>query len=149
VVVAPTPVPPPAAPEEIPLQLLGTIVGRDHGIAICLNPTTRDVIRLKMGEDFQGWVLRAVQGREAAFEKASLQVRLTLPSPDESASFESATARPQPLAVQTSVPASETWTDGDGQMIAPPPFAAQAQAPASATWRDGDGQLIVPPPKSR
>jgi general secretion pathway protein N len=45
VVVTPAPPPPPAAPEEIPLQLLGTIVGRDHGIAICLNPATRDVIR--------------------------------------------------------------------------------------------------------
>ena len=144
------PTPPPAVPEEIPLKLLGTIVGRDSGIAICLNPSTNDVIRLKMGENFQGWVLREVHGREAAFEKATLQARLSLPSPDDPQ------APASPPAMQANVPASGTWMDGDGQTIASPPGArpqpplpGQANAPASGTWMDGDGQIIAPPPKPR
>ena len=38
---------------------------------------------MKTGENFEGWVLRAVHGREAAFEKAPLQAQLSLPSPDD------------------------------------------------------------------
>jgi hypothetical protein len=154
------PAPPPqivAAPEEIPLQLVGTIVGRDSGIAICVNPSTRDVIRLKTGEDFNGWVLRSVQGREASFEKAALQARLTLPSPDDAQVAASPFGMPppqQPIATQASVSASGSWRDGDGQLIAPPlrPVAAQGPpvaAQASPTWKDGDGQMIAAPSRSR
>ena len=82
-VVMASPPPPPTAPEEIPLKLVGTIVGGDNSIAICFNPSTRDVVRLKVGESFQGWFLRAVHGREAAFEKATLHVTLALPSPED------------------------------------------------------------------
>jgi general secretion pathway protein N len=149
------PAPPPlivAAPEEIPLQLVGTIVGRESGIAICVNPSTRDVIRLKTGEDFNGWVLRAVQGREASFEKANLQARLTLPSPDDPQVSTASMGLPPPLPL--SATASGTWRDGDGQLIAPPsrpgavptqPLAAQVSPMASGTWKDGDGQMIAPP----
>jgi hypothetical protein len=126
VVLTPAPTPPPAVPEEIPLKLLGTIVGGDSGIAICLNPSTNDVIRLRMGENFEGWVLRAVHGREAAFEKATLQARLSLPSPDDPRvpplPAQVPLARPlppQPPAVPLNTP-SGTWMDGDGQMIAQP-----------------------------
>jgi len=156
------PAPPPqiaAAPEEIPLQLVGTIVGRESGIAICVNPSTRDVIRLKTGEDFNGWVLRAVQGREASFEKANLQARLTLPSPDDTQVSASSTGLPppQPLALPTTASGNGTWRDGDGQLISPPsrpgaapiqPLAAQVSPLASGTWKDGDGQMI-PAPRPR
>lgn len=153
--------PTPAAPEEIPLTLLGTIVGRDNGIAICFNPSTKDVIRLKIGESFEGWVLRSVHGREAAFEKVSLHARLALPSPDDPQVPASPLAMPMtpplPPPIQANVPASGTWKDGDGQMIAPPPgaraqlglSAVPANPPARGTWMDGDGQTIATPPKAR
>jgi hypothetical protein len=151
------PAPPPqivAAPEEIPLQLVGTIVGRESGIAICVNPSTRDVIRLKTGEDFNGWVLRAVQGREASFEKASLQARLSLPSPDDAqvSTASMGLPAPQPVALPAAASASGTWRDGDGRLIAPPVQSrapvqpvAQVSPSASGTWKDGDGQMIAPP----
>jgi hypothetical protein len=149
------PTPPPqivAAPEEIPLQLVGTIVGRESGIAICVNPSTRDVIRLKTGEDFNGWVLRAVQGREASFEKASLQARLTLPSPDDAQVSTASMGLPPPQPHPLPATASGTWRDGDGQLIAPPVQSrgpvqpvAQVSPTASGTWMDGDGQMIAPP----
>jgi general secretion pathway protein N len=125
-----TPPPAPAAPEEIPLKLVGTIIGRDSAIAICFNPSTREVIRLKTGENFEGWVLRAVHGREAAFEKATLQAQLSLPSPEDQGA--------PPLQFQTPV-------------AAPPP-PRQPAVPLntpSGTWKDGDGQLIAAPPKTR
>lgn len=158
------PAPPPqivAAPEEIPLQLVGTIVGRDSGIAICINPSTRDVIRLKTGEDFNGWVLRSVQGREASFEKATLQARLALPSPDDpqvTTASAFGAPPPQPLPTQANASASRMWKDGDGQLIAAPvqpalaqgqPVTAQVSPLASGTWKDGDGQMIGAPPKLR
>jgi hypothetical protein len=125
VVAAPVLPAPSSGPEQIPLTLLGTIVGGANSIAICINPSTRDVVRLRIGENFQGWVLRAVHGREAAFEKAALQATLALPSPED----QQASAVPLPV-----LPSS-------------PIVPGNAPAPASGTWRDGDGQLIAPPPK--
>jgi hypothetical protein len=140
---------PSSAPEQIPLTLVGTIVGGANSIAICFNPSTRDVVRLRIGENFQGWVLRAVHGREAAFEKAALRANLALPSPED----QQASALPMPLLPSSplfpgSAPASAsgTWRDGDGQLIPPPP-RPQSPSPAAGTWRDGDGQLIGAPPK--
>jgi hypothetical protein len=126
VVVAPALPAPVSGPEQIPLTLVGTIVGGANSIAICFNPSTRDVVRLRIGENFQGWVLRAVHGREAAFEKATLQANLALPSPED----QQISAVPMPLLPSPISPGS-------------------APAPASGTWRDGDGQLIAPPPKGR
>jgi len=69
----PPPPPPVAELEQLGLRLLGTIAGRDGGIAICLNLATSEVVRVRTGESFAGWNLRAVRGREATFEKASRQ----------------------------------------------------------------------------
>jgi hypothetical protein len=152
-VVMASPPPPPAAPEEIPLKLVGTIVGGANSIAICFNPSTRDVIRLKVGESFQGWFLRGVHGREAAFEKATLHATLALPSPEDqeaSAMPMVASQPPLPIPASAAAPVSGTWRDGDGQLISPPPGASShPQSQPAATWRDGDGQLIAPPPKAR
>ena len=64
----PPPPPPPAEPEQLGLRLLGTIAGRNDGIAICLNLATSEVVRVRTGESFEGWNLRTVRGREATFE---------------------------------------------------------------------------------
>jgi general secretion pathway protein N len=132
----PPPPPPPAEPEQLGLRLLGTFAGRDNGIAICLNPATGEVVRVRTGESFEGWRLHAVRGREATFEKASRQAVLALPSPDDPKlpvlPPQIAGARPLPMplpSTNTALPAqpaavssrgSGTWLDGDGNMIAPP-----------------------------
>ena len=132
-VIAPPPPPPPAGPEQLGLRLLGTIAGRDSGIAICLNPATGDVVRVRTGESFEGWLLRTVHGREATFEKAALRTVLALPSPDDPQ---------QPSAPQMAgaLPFSVIPAGGP-----PQPAAATSSAPVSGTWRDGDGNLIAPP----
>ena len=69
-VVVATPPPSPAAePEQPPLILVGAIVGDSEGYAVFLDQATNSVVRLKTGQDHQGWLLRSVKGREATLEK--------------------------------------------------------------------------------
>ena len=73
--------PKPKEPERPQLSLIGTIVGDEEGFGIFLDQSTKAVIRLKVGENFQGWRLRSVQGRETALEKDERVVTLVLPQP--------------------------------------------------------------------
>ena len=61
--------------------MVGTIASDDEGFGIFLDQSTKAVLRLKVGEDFQGWKLRSVQGREATLEKDRQVVTLALPQP--------------------------------------------------------------------
>jgi general secretion pathway protein N len=74
-------VPKPREPERPQLTLVGTIASDEDGFGIFLDQSTKAVLRLKVGEDFQGWKLRSVQGRETALEKDRQIVTLVLPQP--------------------------------------------------------------------
>lgn len=74
-------VPKPKDPERPLLSLVGTIASGDEGFAIFLEQSTKAALRLKVGEDYQGWRLRLVQGREATLEKDQRAVTLALPQP--------------------------------------------------------------------
>jgi general secretion pathway protein N len=74
-------VPKPSEPERPQLSLLGTIASDDEGFGIFLDQSTKVVLRLKVDEDYQGWKLRSVQGREATLEKDQQVVTLPLPQP--------------------------------------------------------------------
>jgi general secretion pathway protein N len=63
------------------LNLVGTIVSGDEAFGIFLDQSTKAGLRLKVGEDFQGWKLRSVQGREAILEKDQQVFTLELPHP--------------------------------------------------------------------
>jgi hypothetical protein len=71
----------PREPERPPLALVGTIASGDEGFGIFLDPSTKTALRLKVGEDYQGWKLRSVQGRETTLEKDQQVVTLALPQP--------------------------------------------------------------------
>jgi general secretion pathway protein N len=73
--------PPPAEPERPPLTLVGAIASETEGFAVFLDQATNAVIRLRTGQDHQGWVLRTVKGREATLVKASISTTLMLPEP--------------------------------------------------------------------
>jgi general secretion pathway protein N len=60
---------------------VGTIASDDEGFGIFLDQSTNAALRLKVGEDYQGWRLRSVQGREATLEKDQEVVTLALPQP--------------------------------------------------------------------
>jgi general secretion pathway protein N len=75
--------PPPRKKEVEPpqLSLVGTIAGDDEGFGIFLDRSTNAALRLKVGEDFQGWRLSAIHGREVTMEKDEHGAVLTLPLP--------------------------------------------------------------------
>ena len=73
--------PKPKEPEQPPLSLVGTISGDDAKFGIFIDQATNAVVRLKLGEDFQGWQLRSVQGRGVAFEKNQQSFVVSLPQP--------------------------------------------------------------------
>ena len=72
---------PPTEPERPRLMLVGAIVGDQGGIAIFVDQTTNDVVRLRTGESHSGWMLRSVRGREAMFQKNSETLTLAMPVP--------------------------------------------------------------------
>jgi hypothetical protein len=80
---APPPPPPkPAEPEKPRLSLVGTIARGEERIGMFLDLSTRSVLRLKMGEDHEGWILRGLKRREATLEKGRQSAVLTLPPPE-------------------------------------------------------------------
>ncbi len=81
VTVAKVVVPKPKEPEQPQLSLVGTISGDDAGFGIFVDHATKNVLRLKVGEDFQGWQLRSIQAREASFQKNQLTFVVALPQP--------------------------------------------------------------------
>ena len=80
-VAAPPPSPPPAEPERPSLILVGAIAGETEGFAVFLDQATNNIVRLKTGQDHDGWVLRSVKGREATLEKDKRSATLALPAP--------------------------------------------------------------------
>lgn len=74
-------VPKPKEPERPQLSLVGTITGDEANFGIFVDQSTKAVVRLKVGEDFQGWKLQSVRSREAALEKNQAVVALEMPQP--------------------------------------------------------------------
>jgi hypothetical protein len=78
------PIKPPPRKKEIeppPVSLVGTIVSDDEGFGIFIDQSTKMALRLKVGEDYQGWKLRAIRGREVTMEKDEHTAVLALPQP--------------------------------------------------------------------
>jgi general secretion pathway protein N len=83
------PVKPPPPKREIrppQLSLVGTIASEDESFGIFLDQSTKAALRLKVGEDYQGWKLQMIRGREVTMEKDEHAAIMTLPGPGEKAS---------------------------------------------------------------
>jgi general secretion pathway protein N len=71
--VPPKPPPPPPAPvaavkEPPPLSFVGAIMGTADQIAVFRNETTKEFVRMRVGEGHGSWVLRELSRTEAVFE---------------------------------------------------------------------------------
>ncbi|WP_334526780.1 hypothetical protein [Bradyrhizobium sp. AZCC 2230] len=80
---SPAPRPPPEPPrvERPQFFLVGTVDGGDEGFGIFVDEATKAALRLKIGEGYQGWKLRAVHGREVMLERDQQTTTLMLPQP--------------------------------------------------------------------
>jgi general secretion pathway protein N len=80
----PAVVKPPPRKKEIqppPLSLVGTIASDDESFGIFIDQSTKAALRLKVGEDYQGWKLLGIRGREVTMQKDQQAAVLTLPQP--------------------------------------------------------------------
>jgi hypothetical protein len=76
----------PPEPELPAIALVGTIIGTDDGyrMGIFRDTSTQDVLRLRIGENYHGWVVRLISPREANLVKNGEQAVLELPAPGAS-----------------------------------------------------------------
>jgi hypothetical protein len=79
--VAEVPPPQPAESEQPPFALVGTAVGKPQNVALVLVQTTKNLVRLHVGEAASGWYLRSVDLRTITLQKNSQTVTLALPMP--------------------------------------------------------------------
>ncbi len=78
---APSPRSPrPPQPERPAVNLVGVIVGNGEGYAVFVKNTAHAVVRLKVGDGDDGWILRSVAAREAVLEKNNRTVVMRLPA---------------------------------------------------------------------
>ena len=75
------PAPKPVRVERPQLSLVGTIIGDDQSFGIFVDRSSKAALRLKLGEDYQGWTLRSVQGREATLARDQQTAIVSLPQP--------------------------------------------------------------------
>ena len=71
----------PVEPERPAVSLLGTVVGSAERIGVFTETATGNFVRMREGEDHQGWVLKSVQAREVTLVKDSEKVTLELSPP--------------------------------------------------------------------
>ena len=85
--VAPVTVPQPVKPPEVErpaVSLVGTVIGTDVHIGVFLETATKNVVRLRVGDDHQSWVLHLITAGEVTLAKDNGQaVVLKLPPPGE------------------------------------------------------------------
>jgi general secretion pathway protein N len=77
----PPPPPPPPEPERPNLALVGTILGGSESYGIFIDQSSRGPLRLRLGQQHEGWTLRSVQKREATLEKDQQSVVVAMPQP--------------------------------------------------------------------
>ena len=76
----PPPSPPPVA-QHPNLTLVGIAAGENKGIAVFIDTTTRDTVRLRTGEGHGGWILQSVERKAATLQKGDQTERLAMPQP--------------------------------------------------------------------
>ncbi len=66
-----------------PLSLVGTIAGDDEKLRNFSRSIDQGGAPLKVGEDYQGWKLQAIRGREVTMQKDEQAAVLSLPEPGD------------------------------------------------------------------
>jgi hypothetical protein len=99
----------PPEPGRPVVSLVGTIIGIDDQIGVLLDTETHSVVRLRVGEDHRGWILRLIEAREVTLVKDGEQaVTLELRPPDGAAP--APVVRNAPPSVAGSLPEAASGT---------------------------------------
>jgi hypothetical protein len=118
-VAAPRPPPvPPAVPQHPNLTLVGTVAGENEGVAVFIDPATRDTVRLRTGEGHGGWILQSIERRAATLQKGDQTETLAMPKP-------TATQAPAPVVSPLPPPPAPP---PQSSASAPPPTTAAPSA---------------------
>ena len=105
--------PPPPAPEPLNLLLLGTVSGDSEKIAVLLDPTTNNVLRLRLGQSHSAWVLQSVDGISVIMQRGPATETLVLRRKDGQASgIPMSSGAPSQLATSPTFPTSSQIDDG-------------------------------------
>jgi general secretion pathway protein N len=75
------PVQAPKQQERPQLSLIGTIVSGDDGFAIFVDQTTKAPLRIRLGADYRGWMLRQIEARSVTLRKGEEVVMLSFLDP--------------------------------------------------------------------
>jgi general secretion pathway protein N len=75
--------PPPTVAEQPPFGLVGIVIGKPQNVALILDQTTKNLIRLHVGEAASGWYLRSVDLRTMTLEKNNKTATLSLSEPGD------------------------------------------------------------------
>jgi hypothetical protein len=67
-------------PKHPAVSLLGTVIGTDVQIGVFLEKATNKVVRLRLGEEHQGWVQRLIKAREVTLKDVEETLALSLRS---------------------------------------------------------------------
>jgi hypothetical protein len=62
-------------------MLVGTAIGNPQNVALILDQTTKNPVRLHVGEAASGWYLRSIDLRTVTLAKNNQVVTLSLPAP--------------------------------------------------------------------
>jgi len=84
VVAAPVVSAAPPRPKEVErpqLSLVGTVIGESESFGLFIDQANKVSLRLRVGEQHDGWVLRAVRGREVTLERDLQAATLLMPQP--------------------------------------------------------------------
>ncbi len=100
----PPPPPKPSRVERPQLSLVGTIAGGDQSFGIFVDQTTKAAPRLKIGDDYQGWRLSSVNGREVTLERDQQSTVLSLPQPGVGAAAQAHVQAESTVAQGTDTP---------------------------------------------
>ncbi|QHP67819.1 general secretion pathway protein GspN [Bradyrhizobium sp. LCT2] len=81
--IAAVPVPPLSSkrPEKPALSLVGTVVGGLESFGIFIDQSSKLSLRMRVGEQHDGWVLREVRAREVMLENPSKKAIMSMPHP--------------------------------------------------------------------
>ena len=66
-------------PERPQLALVGTVIGDKDAFGVFVDDATKSVVRLRRGDDYHGWILQNIHGREATLQKDEQTTTLSLP----------------------------------------------------------------------